>query len=85
MGSCFLMASSSPAGPVKTTFFFLFFKEIIDYLFEEKLPEFEEKLESRKGKQLSSADSTDNQQKKVFRFSDVFDSSEESDDSLKNN
>ncbi|EOB05962.1 Transcription termination factor 1 [Anas platyrhynchos] len=61
------------------------FSEIIDYLFEEKLPEFEEKLESRKGKQLSSADSTDNQQKKVFRFSDVFDSSEESDDSLKNN
>uniref|UniRef100_A0A8B9CYT0 Transcription termination factor 1 n=1 Tax=Anser brachyrhynchus TaxID=132585 RepID=A0A8B9CYT0_9AVES len=57
--------------------FFSFFKEIIDYLFEEKLPEFEEKLESRKGKQLSSGDSTDNQQKKVFRFSDVFDSSEE--------
>nr|XP_013049436.1 transcription termination factor 1 [Anser cygnoides] len=54
------------------------FSEIIDYLFEEKLPEFEEKLESRKGKQLSSGDSTDNQQKKVFRFSDVFDSSEES-------
>ncbi|XP_035197595.1 transcription termination factor 1 [Oxyura jamaicensis] len=61
------------------------FSEIIDYLFEEKLPEFEEKLESRKGKQLSSDDSTDNQQRKVFRFSDVFDSSEESDDSLKNN
>uniref|UniRef100_A0A8B9EY52 Transcription termination factor 1 n=1 Tax=Anser cygnoides TaxID=8845 RepID=A0A8B9EY52_ANSCY len=56
------------------------FSEIIDYLFEEKLPEFEEKLESRKGKQLSSGDSTDNQQKKVFRFSDVFDSSEESED-----
>ncbi|XP_009985974.1 PREDICTED: transcription termination factor 1 [Tauraco erythrolophus] len=55
------------------------FSEIIDYLFEEKLPELEEKLESRKGKHHSSDDSAIRQQKAAFRLSDIFDSSEESD------
>ncbi|XP_009475248.1 PREDICTED: transcription termination factor 1 [Nipponia nippon] len=55
------------------------FSEIVDYLFEEKLPELEEKLEKRKGKQLSSDNFTAKQQKKAFRLSDIFDSSEESD------
>ncbi|XP_010284603.1 PREDICTED: transcription termination factor 1 [Phaethon lepturus] len=55
------------------------FSEIIDYLFEEKLPELEEKLKKRKGKHLSSDNSTARQQKKAFRLSDIFDSSEESD------
>ncbi|XP_009890611.1 PREDICTED: transcription termination factor 1 [Charadrius vociferus] len=55
------------------------FSEIIDYLFEEKLPELEEKLEKRKGKRLSSDNSTADEQKKAFRLSDIFDSSEESD------
>ncbi|XP_009581340.1 PREDICTED: transcription termination factor 1 [Fulmarus glacialis] len=55
------------------------FSEIIDYLFEEKLPELEEKLEKRKGKHLSSDNSTARQQQKAFRLSDIFDSSEESD------
>ncbi|XP_050763822.1 transcription termination factor 1 isoform X1 [Gymnogyps californianus] len=55
------------------------FSEIIDYLFEEKLPELEEKLEKKKGKRLSSDNSTARQQKKAFQLSDIFDSSEESD------
>lgn len=55
------------------------FSEIIDYLFEEKLPELEEKLEKRKEKHLSSDNSTARQQQKAFRLSDIFDSSEESD------
>ncbi|KAM6047359.1 transcription termination factor 1 isoform 1-T2 [Theristicus caerulescens] len=55
------------------------FSEIVDYLFEEKLPELEEKLEKTKGKHLSSDNSTAKQQKKTFRLSDIFDSSEESD------
>ncbi|XP_009320342.1 PREDICTED: transcription termination factor 1 [Pygoscelis adeliae] len=54
------------------------FSEIIDYLFEKKLPELEEKLEKRKGKHLSSDNSTARQQKKAFRLGDIFDSSEES-------
>jgi len=56
-----------------------FFKEIVDYLFEEKLPELEEKLEKRKGRQRSSGSSTSGQQKKTFRLSDIFDSSDDSD------
>ncbi|XP_048821603.1 transcription termination factor 1 [Lagopus muta] len=56
------------------------FSEIIDYLFEKTLPEFEQKLEKRKGKQSNSTDSTVNPKKQVFQLSDVFDSSEESDD-----
>ncbi|XP_063209319.1 transcription termination factor 1 isoform X1 [Chroicocephalus ridibundus] len=55
------------------------FSEIIDYLFEEKLPELEEQLEKRKGKRLRSGNSTASQQKKAFRLGDIFDSSEESD------
>ncbi|XP_010118093.1 PREDICTED: transcription termination factor 1 [Chlamydotis macqueenii] len=55
------------------------FSEIVDYLFEEKLPELEETLEKRKGKYLSSDNSTARPQKNAFRLSDIFDSSEESD------
>ncbi|XP_074017148.1 transcription termination factor 1 [Numenius arquata] len=55
------------------------FSEIIDYLFEEKLPELEEQLEKRKGKRLSSDNSTASQQQKAFRLGDIFDSSEDSD------
>ncbi|KAM9271174.1 transcription termination factor 1 isoform 2-T3 [Morus bassanus] len=55
------------------------FSEIVDYLFENKLPELEEKLEKGKGKDLSSESSTTSQQKKAFQLSDIFDSSEESD------
>lgn len=79
----FPWASSSPADPIKTTFFSLFFcffppKEIIDYLYEKKLPELEEMLESRKGKPDSSDNSTATNQKKAFRLRDIFDSSEDS-------
>uniref|UniRef100_A0A8C3L0V8 Transcription termination factor 1 n=1 Tax=Chrysolophus pictus TaxID=9089 RepID=A0A8C3L0V8_CHRPC len=56
------------------------FSEIIDYLFEKTLPEFEQKLEKRKEKQSNSSDSAVNPKKQVFQLSDVFDSSEESDD-----
>ncbi|PKU38509.1 transcription termination factor 1 [Limosa lapponica baueri] len=55
------------------------FSEIIDYLFEEKLPELEEQLEKRKEKCLSSDNSTASQQQKAFRLGDIFDSSEDSD------
>uniref|UniRef100_G1N2R5 Uncharacterized protein n=1 Tax=Meleagris gallopavo TaxID=9103 RepID=G1N2R5_MELGA len=46
------------------------FSEIIDYLFEKTLPEFEQKLEKRKGKQSNSSDSTINPKKQVFQLSD---------------
>ncbi|XP_068269991.1 transcription termination factor 1 [Nyctibius grandis] len=55
------------------------FSEIIDYLFEKKLPELEEELAKKKAKCLGSDNSTARQQKKTFRLSDIFDSSEESD------
>ncbi|XP_062446755.1 transcription termination factor 1 [Rhea pennata] len=55
------------------------FPEIIDYLYDEKLPELEEKLQKMKKKQLSSDNSTASQQKKVFQLSEIFDSSEGSD------
>ncbi|XP_009567783.2 transcription termination factor 1 [Cuculus canorus] len=55
------------------------FSEIVDYLFEEKLPELEEKLAKKKMKHLSSDNSTATQQRKTFRLSDIFDTSEESD------
>ncbi|XP_051492699.1 transcription termination factor 1 [Apus apus] len=55
------------------------FSEIIDYLFEEKLPEFEEMLEKRKQKQFSSDKLTASQQRTTFQLSDIFDSSEDSD------
>lgn len=56
------------------------FSEIIDHLFEKTLPEFEQKLEKRKGKQENSSDSTGNPKKQVFQLSEVFNSSEDSDD-----
>ncbi|XP_074967914.1 transcription termination factor 1 [Phalacrocorax aristotelis] len=70
-----LKASCVPSWQKKT------FSEIVDYLFKKKLPELEEKLEKGKGKgkDLSSDSSTASQQKKAFRFSEIFDSSEESD------
>ncbi|KAK2535327.1 hypothetical protein Q9966_007074 [Columba livia] len=55
------------------------FSEIIDYLYEKKLPELEETLGSRKGKRSSSGNSTTTNQKKAFRLRDIFDSSEDSD------
>ncbi|XP_072209018.1 transcription termination factor 1 [Excalfactoria chinensis] len=56
------------------------FSEIIDHLFEKTLPELEQRLEKKKGKQENSNDSTGNPKKQVFQLSDVFDTSEESDD-----
>ncbi|XP_065504658.1 transcription termination factor 1 isoform X2 [Caloenas nicobarica] len=55
------------------------FSEIIDYLYEKKLPELEEMLESRKGKPNSSDNSTATNQKKAFRLREIFDSGEDSD------
>ncbi|XP_071430602.1 transcription termination factor 1 isoform X2 [Pithys albifrons albifrons] len=55
------------------------FSEIIDFLFEHKLPEFEEKLR-KMGKDLNSDNSSASQEKKTFRLSDIFDSSEEESD-----
>nr|XP_009912585.1 PREDICTED: transcription termination factor 1 isoform X2 [Haliaeetus albicilla] len=55
------------------------FSEIVDYLFEKKLPELEQQLKKKKGKHLSSDNSAARQQKKAFRLSDIFDSSEHSD------
>ncbi|XP_065709882.1 transcription termination factor 1 isoform X2 [Patagioenas fasciata] len=55
------------------------FSEIIDYLYEKKLPELEETLGSRKGKCNSPDNSTTTNQKKAFRLRDIFDSSEDSD------
>lgn len=75
------MRSTFLTDQIKPNFLSLFFfsKEIVDYLFEEKLPELEEKLEKKKGKPLSSDNSTAMQQKKTFRLSDIFYSSEDSD------
>uniref|UniRef100_A0A8B9IRL7 Transcription termination factor 1 n=1 Tax=Amazona collaria TaxID=241587 RepID=A0A8B9IRL7_9PSIT len=55
------------------------FSEIIDYLYEKKLPELEEKLEKEKEKNLIPDNSAPRPRKKAFRLSDIFDSSEESD------
>ncbi|XP_027543661.1 transcription termination factor 1 isoform X2 [Neopelma chrysocephalum] len=52
------------------------FSEIVDFLFQYKLPELEEKLRKQ---HLSSGDLSASQEKKAFRFSVIFDSSEESD------
>ncbi|XP_050175960.1 transcription termination factor 1 isoform X1 [Myiozetetes cayanensis] len=52
------------------------FSEIIDFLFQYKLPELEENLRK---KHLSSYDLSASQEKKAFRLSDIFDSGEESD------
>ncbi|XP_010221369.1 PREDICTED: transcription termination factor 1 [Tinamus guttatus] len=54
------------------------FPEIIDYLYEEKLPELEEKLQKKK-KHLDFDSPSTSQQKKVFQLSEIFDSSEDSD------
>lgn len=72
------MTCCSSTDPIKTTFFF-FLIEIIDYLYEKKLPELEEKLRKKKGKHCSFDNSAASQQQKAFRLSDIFDSSEESD------
>ncbi|XP_061332498.1 transcription termination factor 1 [Pezoporus flaviventris] len=55
------------------------FSEIIDYLYEKKLPEFEKRLEKDKEKNPSSDISEPVQQKKELLFSDIFDTSEDSD------
>ncbi|XP_039576105.1 transcription termination factor 1 [Passer montanus] len=53
------------------------FSEIIDYLYENALPELEEKLREEEGKHSTSVTSTARQQQKAFRFSDIFDSNDE--------
>uniref|UniRef100_A0A8C0U1X9 Myb-like domain-containing protein n=1 Tax=Cyanistes caeruleus TaxID=156563 RepID=A0A8C0U1X9_CYACU len=53
--------------------------KIIDYLYEKKLPELEEKLRKEEGKCHSFDNSVASQQQQIFRLSDIFDSSEESD------
>ncbi|KAM6243891.1 transcription termination factor 1 isoform 2-T2 [Porphyrio hochstetteri] len=55
------------------------FSEIVDYLYEKKLPELEEQLSKRKGNRVSSDNSAARQQKKSLRFCDIFDSSEDRD------
>lgn len=58
---------------------FFFFIEIIDYLYEKKLPELEEKLKKEEEKCHSLSNSPASQQQQVFRFNDIFDSDEEDD------
>ncbi|XP_068012047.1 transcription termination factor 1 isoform X2 [Melanerpes formicivorus] len=53
------------------------FSEIVDYLYEHKLPEFERELK-RKGQKPCSGNSAAGEQKS-FRLSDIFDCSEDSD------
>ncbi|XP_041331054.1 transcription termination factor 1 [Pyrgilauda ruficollis] len=53
------------------------FSEIIDYLYENTLPELEEKLREEEGKCNNLVNSTASQQQKAFRFSDIFDSNDE--------
>ncbi|XP_009894570.2 transcription termination factor 1 [Dryobates pubescens] len=53
------------------------FSEIVDYLYEHKLPEFEEELKKR-GQKPRSGNSAAREQKS-FRLSDIFDCSEDSD------
>ncbi|XP_062361630.1 transcription termination factor 1 [Cinclus cinclus] len=67
-----LKVSSVPLWKRKT------FSEIIEYLYEKKLPELEEKLRKEEGKRHSFGKSAASQQQQVFRFSDIFDSSDES-------
>lgn len=66
-----LKVSSVPLWKRKT------FSEIIDYLYEKKLPELEEKLRKEERKPCSFGNSAASQQQQVFRFSDIFDSNEE--------
>lgn len=53
-----------------------FFKEIIDYLYDETIPLLQRKLEKKRDR-LPSENLTSSQQKKLFRISDIFDSKEE--------
>ncbi|XP_068067289.1 transcription termination factor 1 [Anomalospiza imberbis] len=53
------------------------FSEIIDYLYEKKLPELEEQLREEEGNRCSFDNSAASQQQKAFRLSDIFDSNEE--------
>ncbi|XP_063030460.1 transcription termination factor 1 [Melospiza melodia melodia] len=57
------------------------FSEIIDYLYEKTLPDLEEKLkeEERKHRSVDNA-AARQQQQQAFRLSDIFDSSDESDE-----
>uniref|UniRef100_A0A6G1RI72 Transcription termination factor 1 n=1 Tax=Hypotaenidia okinawae TaxID=2861861 RepID=A0A6G1RI72_9GRUI len=55
------------------------FSEIVDYLYEKKLPELEKQLEKRKGSRVRSDNSAASQAKKALRFCDIFDCSEDSD------
>uniref|UniRef100_A0A8C3V2X1 Myb-like domain-containing protein n=1 Tax=Catharus ustulatus TaxID=91951 RepID=A0A8C3V2X1_CATUS len=55
------------------------FSEIIDYLYEKKLPEFEERLKKEEEKCHSFSNSAASQQQQLFRFNDIFDSGEEDD------
>lgn len=68
-----LKVSSVPLWKRKT------FSEIVDYLYEKKLPELEEKLRKKEGRHCSFGSSAASQQQKAFRLSDIFDSSDESD------
>lgn len=72
------MRCSSSTDTIKTTFFF-FLIEIIDYLYEKKLPELENKLKKEEGKHQGLCNLTASQQQRAFLFSDIFDSSEERD------
>ncbi|XP_054249353.1 transcription termination factor 1 [Indicator indicator] len=54
------------------------FSEIIDYLYEHQLPEFEEELKKKGGKH-DSVNSAAARGQKAFRLSDIFDGSEDSD------
>uniref|UniRef100_A0A8C5I9W5 Transcription termination factor 1 n=1 Tax=Junco hyemalis TaxID=40217 RepID=A0A8C5I9W5_JUNHY len=56
------------------------FSEIIDYLYEKALPELEEKLREEEGKHRSVDSSAARRQQQAFRLSDIFDSSDESDE-----
>lgn len=62
-------------------FFFFFLIEIIDYLYEKKLPELEKKLKKEEGKHQGLCNLPASQQQRAFLFSDIFDFSEESDSS----
>ncbi|KAM4889529.1 transcription termination factor 1 [Sylvia borin] len=57
------------------------FCEIIDYLYENRLPELEEKLRKEEEKHKGFRDLPTSQQQAAFRFSDIFDFCEENDSS----
>lgn len=70
------MRCCSSTDPIKTIFFLL---EIIDYLYEKKLPALEEELRKSEGKRRGCGNLAASHQQQAFRLSDIFDSSEESD------